>query len=194
MVGGTVVQLLKRLDTLLAAALVAFGLRVVPGRWLCAEMTCRSPRDAVVMTLFTITVALAIAFVFWRVTSRWWARVLVLVAAAYASNQLPVWLGRHGSWNITGERGSRCEVTYGMRQDEVRRRCGAPTYWCEGPKHIEALNQWNPAALFVCSFRGDVYGVRLITYGCAGGVDSVEAISGDPPEKTRPAGCVSWGR
>ncbi|WP_143827889.1 hypothetical protein [Anaeromyxobacter sp. Fw109-5] len=144
--GGTGLQLLRRLDTLLAAALLAFGLRVIPDKWLCGEVTCRAPRDAVMMALFTITVALAIAFVFWRVTRRWWERVLVLVAAAYVSNQLPVWLRRHGSWNITRERGSRCEVTYGMRQDEVRRRCGAPTYWCEGPKHLEPLNQWNPVA------------------------------------------------
>jgi hypothetical protein len=186
--------LLKRLDTLLAAALLAFGLRVIPDRWLCAEVTCQSPRDAVVLALFTVTVALGIAFVLWHVTGRWWTRVLVLVAAVYASNQLPVWLGRRGTWNIAGESGTRCEVTYGMRQDEVRRRCGAPAFWCEGPKHIEALNQWNPTALLVCSFRGDVYGDRLITYGCAGGVASVVATSGDPPEKKRPAGCVSWGR
>jgi hypothetical protein len=146
------------------------------------------------MALFTVAVALGIAFALWRVTGRWWSRVLVLVAAVYASNQLPVWLGRNGTWSIAGDNDRHCEVTYGIPQDEVRRRCGAPTYWCEGPKHIEPLNQWNPAALLVCSFRGDVYGDRLIIYGCTGGVASVEATTGSPPEKMRPAGCVSWGR
>lgn len=187
-------RLVKRVDTLLAAALLAFGMRVIPDRWLCAEVTCQAPQDVVVRALFIATAAVAAALVLWRMTSRWWARTLVLVVSAYAAIQLPVWLGRHGSWSISAESGGRCEVTFGMHREEVRVRCGAPSYSCEGPKWVEASNLWNPVALFVCSFRGDVYGDRLIAYDCSGGTDTVEATSGDPPERSRPAGCVRWTR
>jgi hypothetical protein len=71
----------------------------------------------------------------------------------------------------------------------VHRDCGAPSYGCDGPKFIGSERWWNPFAIHVCGFQGDVYGDRLVIYRCGGLVFSVDAFSGG----RRPQGCV-WQR
>lgn len=185
---------LKRLDTIVAAALLAIGLMPVPAGWLCSEASCSSIRDIVILVTFTVGSAIAITALLWRTTRRWWTRVLALPLAAYASAQLQAVLAHHGSWALVGEVGAPCVVRSGLPQDEVRRACGAPTYWCEGPKFIESAGSWNPLELTACGSRGDVYRDRLVTYDCSGRVARVDAIDAASPEASRPKGCLAWGR
>ena len=71
--------------------------------------------------------------------------------------------------------------------ENVHRDCGTPSYGCDGPKFIASESWWNPFAISVCGFHGDVYEDRLVTYDCGGLVFSVDAFSGG----RRPQGCVS---
>jgi hypothetical protein len=187
-------RLADRLDTLAAAALLTFGLQVVPQRLLCEEVTCASLRDKVLCAAFVVLAGLALTVALWRTTRRWWARVGVVVAALYVSNQLPVWLGRNGRWRLVRDDGRTCTVNFHMPRDAVRGLCGAPTHSCEGPKYIEPQGLWNPVTATVCGFWADVFRDRLVTYGCSGGVAAVAAIPPEPPEKRRPVGCVQWTR
>jgi hypothetical protein len=182
---------LKRLDTVVAAALLAIGLMPVPAGWLCSEASCRSAVDTVILVAFTVGSAVVIVALLWRTTRRWWTRVLALPLAAYAGVQLQAFLAHHGSWALVGELGARCVVRGGAPQDEVHRSCGEPTYRCEGTKFIEPARSWNPLELTVCGFSGDVYRDRLVTYDCRGRVARVEGFDPGPPETSRPQGCLS---
>ncbi len=187
------VAALKRLDTILAAALVAIGLMPLPAGWLCAEASCRSTGDTVLLVAFTVGSAIGIGALLWRATRRWWTRVLALPLAAYAGVQLSAILAHHGSWALVAEPGARCVVHGGAPQDEVHRSCGEPTYRCEGPKFIESTGSWNPLELTVCGFRGDVYRDLLVTYDCKGRVARVDGFDAGPRETSRPQGC-RWVR
>ena len=184
----------KRLDTIVAAALLAIGLTPVPAGWLCSEASCNSTADTVILVAFTVGSAIGIAALLWRATHRWWTRVLALPLAGYAGVQLEAALAHHGSWALVGEVGAPCVARGGAPQDEVRRACGAPTYWCQGPKFIESADSWNPLKLTACGFTGDVYRDRLVTYDCSFRVARVDGFDAGPPETSRPQGCLTWGR
>ena len=92
-----------------------------------------------------------------------------------------------GALDGTIDGGASCVVRAGAPVENVHRDCGAPSYGCDGPKFIASESWWNPFAMGVCSFHGDVYADRLVTYDCGGLVFSVDAFSGG----RRPQGCVS---
>ncbi len=182
------VAALKRLDTVVAAALIAIGLTPVPAGWVCAEASCQSARDRVALAAFTLASAIAIAALLWRITRRWWSRAVALPLAAYAAVQLWTVLRHHGRWSVVREDGTNCAVRAGTPQNEIRRACGAPAYRCEGPKFVDSGSFWNPLELEVCGFMGDVYRARLVIYDCRGRVALVEGF-----DRARP-GCWILGR
>jgi hypothetical protein len=180
---------LKRLDTFLAAALSGYCAGSLAQAWLCDDWSCSSNGDT---TVYFTAVALGAAgatFLLWRYTRRWWSRAAVLPVALYAVLVVPPLILAQGRWTLRPAAGARCVVRAGALPENVHRDCGVPSYGCEGPKFIEGDSKWNPLALRVCAFRGDVYEDRLVTYDCSGVVVSVEAFSGE----RRPQGCL-WQR
>jgi hypothetical protein len=185
---------LKRLDTIVAAAMVGVSVAPASSAWLCAESSCRSPFDTALFYAVALLTVTAAAWMLWVRTRRWWTRALTLVAARYASAVVPAWIWRHGRWTVPLERRSSCVVRIGAQRDEVHRVCGAASYWCRGPKHVESTSLWNPLSLEVCGFAGEVYGGRLVAYDCRGRVADVTGFYAGPPERSRPPHCLEWGR
>lgn len=185
----TAVAALKRLDTLLAAPVGGYCAGSVAQAWLCDDTSCSSSVGTAVYFAVVALGSVATALLLWRYTRRWWSRAAVLPIAIYASLIVPPLIRAQGRWTVCPAAGARCDVRAGAPSENVRRDCGAPSYGCEGPKFIASESWWNPIAIGVCGFRGDVYGDRLVTYDCGGLVFSVDAFSG----ARRPQGCV-WQR
>ncbi len=188
LIARTAVAALKRLDSLFAAGLIGFTVASVCPARLCAEASCRSESDKVMLYSVALLAALVAGVLVWRLARRRWQRLLVVAAALYASIAFPPWIWAHARWTVPQERGT-CVVSVGATRTQVRSACGQPTYSCEGPKFIDSTD-----GLLVCGFVGDVYVDRLITYDCRGGVAQVTAFDGGPPEASRPPGCVTWSR
>jgi hypothetical protein len=128
------------------------------------------------------------ALLLWRYARRWWSRVLALAAALYAALVFPPVVWSQGRWTLHPAVERSCVVPAQAPAENVHRDCGSPTYGCIGPKFIASKSVWNPFAIRVCGFHGDVYSDRLVTYDCGGLVFSVETFGRDPAR--RPQGCV----
>ena len=184
-------HLLKRLDLVIAALLSGVAVAPVSSAYLCAESSCRSPSDA---ARFYGLGALAIAFAsiaFWRIRG-WALRVLVLVVSLYASYIVPTLAERHGRWTVQADSRS-CLVNAGDARDEIRHRCGGPTYACRGPKNVDT-DLWNPFSTVVCGFSGDVYANRIVTYNCEGRVAAVTGFDAGSLGDLQPPQCVTRGQ
>ena len=178
---------LKRLDTLLAAALGGYCAGSLAQARLCDDTSCSSSVGTAVYLAVVALGAVGTALVLWRYTRRWWSRAVILAVAFYAVLIVPPLIWTHGRWAVRSTAGASCVVRAGAPTEKVHRDCGAPSYGCDGPKFIGTDKWWNPVAIRVCSFNGDVYGDRLVTYDCGGLVFSVDAFGGG----RRPQGCVS---
>jgi uncharacterized membrane protein YciS (DUF1049 family) len=89
--------LLRRLDVVISATLVGVAVASISSAYLCAESSCRSFTDAAKFyALGLATVAIA-GTAFW-LTRRWYLRIVLFVAALYASYLIPQRTGRHGPW------------------------------------------------------------------------------------------------
>lgn len=179
---------LKRLDTLAAAGLAGYCVGAFAQAWLCEDTFCTSGLDT---TLYIAVVALGAGgagLLLWRYARRWWSRTLAVAVALYAALVVPPVVWSQGRWTLRPPAGRSCVVAAQAPAENVHRDCGSPTYRCIGPKFIASESVWNPFAILICGFHGDVYMDRLVTYDCGGLVFSVEAFGNDPAR--RPQGCV----
>jgi hypothetical protein len=188
--------LLKRLDLVIAAVLVGAAVAPISSGYLCTESSCRSLFDTAKFYGLGI-LAFALAAVLFSRIRRWPLRVLVFAGALYSNYVVPTWSGRHGRWIVQAQSGAECLVHAGMAPDDVRRKCGKPSYWCRGPKWIDS-GPWYPLPIVVCGFSGDVYRDRIVTYSCRGEVANVTGFDrgpmGDyPTGDYRPEHCENWG-
>jgi hypothetical protein len=183
------VAALKRLDTLLAAALGGYCAGSAAQAWLCDDTSCTSSLGTAIYFTVVALCAVGSALLLWRYTRRWWSRAAVLAITFYATLIVPPLIWAQGRWTVRPAAGARCVVRAGAPTENVHRDCGTPSYGCDGPKFIASESWWNPFAISVCGFHGDVYEDRLVTYDCGGLVFSVDGFSGG----RRPQGCV-WQR
>src|SRR5712671_6537023 len=122
--------LLRRLDVVIAATLCGSAVASISSACWCAESSCRSLPDAArFYGLGIATIGIAAA-AFWHIR-RWPLRIVVLVAALYASYLIPRWTERHGRWTVHLDSRS-CAVHAGVTRGEIRRKCGGPSYICHG--------------------------------------------------------------
>lgn len=189
---GMTLNLLKRIDLVLAAVLVGTAVAPISSAYLCAEASCKSTPDiAKFYGLGILAIALA-AILFSRIR-RWPVRILVLVTVLYSSYLVPTWIGRHGRWIVQTQSGAECLVHAGIAADDIRRKCGEATYWCRGPKWADS-DPWNPFSVAVCGFSADVYRDRVVTYNCKGRVANVTGFDTGPLGNSRPDHCETWGQ
>jgi hypothetical protein len=179
---------LKRLDTLAAAGLAGYCAGSLAQAWLCEDTFCTSGFDTTLYVAVVLLGAGGAALLLWRYASRWWSRALALAAALYAALVVPPVVWSQGRWTVRPAAERSCVVPAQAPVENVHRDCGSPSYGCLGPKFIASESVWNPFAIRVCGFHGDVYGDRLVTYDCGGLVFSVETFGRDPAR--RPQGCV----
>jgi hypothetical protein len=192
MINGTriTMRLLRRLDVLIAAALCGAAVAPIASAYWCAESSCRSLPDAVQFYSLGIATAAITATAFWRIR-RWPLRIVLMAAALYASYLIPRWTERHGRWTVHVDSRS-CSVHAGVTRDEIRRKCGGPSYVCRGPKNVDS-DFWNPFSGVVCGFSGDVYIDRIVTYNCEGRVANVIGFDTGRSGDSRSGQCVTLG-
>jgi hypothetical protein len=181
-----VAAVLKRLDTLVAAGFAGFRTGSFAQAWLCDDTLCSSPLDTTVYFAVVVLGAVGAAVLLWRYTRRWWSRAFVLPVALYAALIVPPMVWSLGRWTLRPAAGVYCVIRAGMPVEALRHACGAPSYGCIGPKFIASDSRWNPLAILICGFHGDVYGDHLVTYDCGGLAFSVEAFTGG----RRPQRCL----
>lgn len=177
---------LKRLDTLAAAALAGSCAGALAQARLCDDASCSSGRDAVVHAAAVLLGAAAAALLLRRAPLRGWGRAAVLAVAVYAAAIVPPLVRARGRWTLPTPAGA-CEVRAGAPRADVRGACGEPSTRCAGPRFAERARWWDPFAHEVCGLRGDVYGDRLVVYGCGGLVSRVDAFGGAGPGRCAPA-------
>jgi hypothetical protein len=177
---------LRRLDTLIAGGLVGYCAGTFAQAWLCEDTFCTSRLDRTLYVAVVFLGAVGAAIILWRRARRWWSRALALIVAMYAALVVPPVAWAQGKWTVRLPAGAKCEIAGRAAVESVRRECGSRSYTCIGPKFIASESLWNPFAIGICGFQGDVYGARLVTYDCGGLVYTVEAF--DPAR--RPQGCV----
>jgi hypothetical protein len=183
-----VTAVLKRIDTLLAAGLAGYCTGALAQARLCEDTLCSSGLDTAIYFAVVVVTAVGAAVLLWRNTRRWWSRALVIPLALYAALVVPPRAWSLGRWTLWPAADVSCVARAGWPVETVRRACGDPSYRCLGPKFIDSESAWNPFAIRVCGFHGDVYGDRLVTYDCGGLVFSVETFGRNPAR--RPQGCV----
>lgn len=177
---------LRRLDVLIAAGLGGYCIGTFAQAWLCEDTFCTSRLDRALYVSVVLLGAVGVAIILWLRAHRWWSRALAVTVAAYAALVVPPVAWGQGRWTLQLPAGAKCKIPGRAAMVSVRRDCGSPSYSCIGPKFIASESLWNPFAIGVCGFQGDVYGTRLVTYDCGGLVYTVEAFT--PPQ--RPQGCV----
>jgi hypothetical protein len=182
--------LLRRLDAVIAATLCGAAVAPISSASWCAESSCRSLPDAAQFYGLGIATMAIAATAFWRIRP-WPLRIVVLVAALYATYPIPRWTERHGRWTVHLDSRS-CAVHAGVTRGEIRRKCGGPSYICHGPKYVDS-DLWNPFSGVVCGFSGDVYIDRIVTYNCEGRVANVTGFDTGRAGDSRPGQCVTWG-
>lgn len=185
-------RVLRQAVLALAAVLAGTAVASVSSAFWCAEASCRSASDMAKFYGLGI-LAIALAAVLFSHIRRWPVRMLALVAALYSNYSVPTWSERHGRWMVQTQSGARCLVHAGIAVDDIRRKCGKATYWCRGPKWVDA-DPWNPFSISICGFDADIYGDRVVTYNCSGRVANVTGFDTGPMGNTHPDHCETWGR
>ncbi len=130
------VAALKRLDTLLAAALGGYCTGSAAQAWLCDDTSCTSSLGAAIYLTVVALGAVGTALLLWRYTRRWWSRATVLAIAFYATLIVPPLIWAQGRWTVRPAAGARCVVRAGAPTENVHRDCGDPSYGCDWPKFI----------------------------------------------------------
>jgi len=188
MVPSPLIKFLKRIDLLIAALLLGSAVAPVSSAYLCAESSCKSAPDMILFYGLWLVTTLITAVLLWRIRG-WPVRTFVLMASLYATYVVPIRIERHGRWRI--QLVSReCLVRAGAMEDEIRRKCGIPSYVCRGPKNIDS-DLWNPFSLTVCGFIGDVYENRIVMYNCGGRVATVRGFDAGALGDSQPRQCVT---
>src|ERR1700686_1513093 len=99
-----------------------------------------------------------------RLSRRWWSIAIVILA-------LPVVIGgyrwnRERMWTLSGSDGrSVCRVQAGWTEQDVAAHCGPRSGRGQQPKVPSGTGAFD---LRMCSAPGDVYGTKVVLYGCDG--------------------------
>jgi hypothetical protein len=84
------------------------------------------------------------------------------------------WLNQERIWTLTDRNGrSLCRVKEGWNEKEVAAHCGIRSGRGTQPK---VLASGRGLDIQTCSAPGDVYGGKVVFYGCDGKVASVETL------------------
>lgn len=106
-----------------------------------------------------------------RPLSPWWWFIAIIVTALLIIGGYR-W-SRSRMWTISGRDGlSMCRVQAGWTEQEVALHCGSPSGRGQQPK--VPVSGSGSLEMHMCSAPGDVYGNKVILYGCDGKVRAVE--------------------
>jgi hypothetical protein len=107
-----------------------------------------------------------------RARLSWWS-IAIIVAVALGVGGYR-W-NRTRKWTIIGRDGlPLCRVQEGWSEQEVALHCGIPSGRGQQPK--VPVSNTGVFDVQMCSAPGDVYGTKVVLYGCDGKVRSVEQV------------------